>query len=102
VLTDRHWRPFIYWKIDTRHKDLIKHAERALEFLETQSPPPESQEWSPVLRLFHSEAEREKNYKRFPRYFSPKAYFSYSTSVNLVFAVFGLGGIVLAIVLILL
>lgn len=91
---------FIYWKIDIRHKDLIKQAEQALEYLEKNFPLPEGEKPPHVLQLFYSEAEREKSYRRFPKYFSPKAYFSYSTSVNLVFSIFGLGGIILAIVLI--
>jgi hypothetical protein len=90
---------FIYWKVDVRHKDLIKHAEQALEFLEEQFPLPEGEKRPHVLQLFRSETEREKTYRRFPKYFSPRAYFSYSTSVNLVFGVFGLGGVVVAIVL---
>lgn len=91
---------FIYWKVDVRHKDLIKHSEKALEYLEKQFPLPEGERQPHVLQLFYSEAEREKSYRRFPKYFSPKAYFSYSTSVNLVFGIFGLGGIIVAIVLI--
>ena len=90
---------FIYWKVDVRHKLLIKHAEQALEFLERQFPIPEGERQPHVLQLFYSETEREKAYRRFPKYFSPKAYFSYSTSVNLVFGIFGLGGIVVAIIL---
>jgi len=92
---------FIYWKIDVRHKELIKQAERALEYLEKYFPLPEGENQPHVLQLFYSEAERDKSYRRFPKYFSPKAFFSYSTSVNLVFGVFGLGGIIVAIVLIL-
>lgn len=91
---------FIYWKVDTRHKILIKHAEKALEFIEKEFPLPQEEKQPHVLQLFYSEAEREKSYQRFPKYFSPKAYFSYSTSVNLVFAIFGLGGIVAAMVLV--
>ena len=90
---------FIYWKIDIRHKELIKQAEQALEYLEKNFPLPEGEKQPHVLQLFYSETEREKSYRRFPKYFSPKAYFSYSTSVNLVFGIFGLGGIILAIVL---
>ncbi len=91
---------FIYWKIDVRHKELIKQAERALEYLEKNFPLPKEEKQPHVLQLFYSETEREKAYRRFPRYFSPKAYFSYSTSVNLVFGVLGLGGIIAAIVII--
>ncbi|MGD0856362.1 MAG: hypothetical protein ABSA18_11220 [Dehalococcoidia bacterium] len=90
---------FIYWKVDVRHKLLIKYAEQALEFLEKQFPIPEGEKQPHVLQLFYSETEREKAYRRFPKYFSPKAYFSYSTSVNLVFGIFGLGGIVVAVIL---
>ncbi len=90
---------FIYWKVDVRHKHLIKHAEQALEFLERHFPIPEGEKQPQVLQLFYSETQREKAYRRFPKYFSPKAYFSYSTSVNLVFGVFGLGGIIVAVIL---
>jgi hypothetical protein len=91
---------FIYWKVDIRHKSLIKHAEEALVFLEKEFPLPEIENQPHVLQLFYSEAEREKKYRRFPKYFSPKAHFSYSTSVNLVFGTFGLGGIIVATALI--
>lgn len=91
---------FIYWKIDIRHKELVKNAERALEYLEKKFLLPD-EEQPHVLQLFYSEANREKSYRRFPKHFYPNAYFSYSTSVNLVFGVFGLGGMILAIVLIL-
>ncbi len=93
---------FIYWKVDVRHKELIKHAEQALEFLEKKIPFSEGEKQPHVLQLFYSEAERSKSYRRFPKYFSPNAYFSYSTSVNLVFGAFGLGGIIVAIALIIL
>jgi len=88
---------FIYWKVDVRHKDLIKHAEEALEYLEMKLPIPEIEPQSQVLQLFHSEAVRSKSYQRFPKHFRLNAYFSYSTCVNIVFLVFGLVGIVLAI-----
>lgn len=90
---------FIYWKVDIRHKALIKHAEQALEYLEKQFPLPADEKQPHVLQLFYSEAERSKTYRRFPKYFSPKAYFSYSTSVNLVFGILGSSGLVLAIIL---
>lgn len=90
---------FIYWKVDKRHKELINHAERALEYLEKTFPIPEGERQPHVLQLFYSETERSKSYKRFPKHFSPTAYFSYSTSVNLVFWAFGLGGLITAIVL---
>ncbi len=93
---------FIYWKVDIRHKELINHAEQALEYLEKKFTFPEGEKQPHVLQLFYSEAERSKSYKRFPKYFSPNAYFSYSTSVNLVFLVFGLGGVIATIVLLVL
>jgi hypothetical protein len=85
--------------VDVRHKELIKQAEQALEYLEKKFPLPKGEKQPHVLQLFYSETEREKSYRRFPKYFSPKAHFSYSTSVNLVFGIFGLGGIILATVL---
>jgi len=91
---------FIYWKVDIRHKELIGHAEQALEYLERNFPLPVGEKQPHVLQLFYSEAERSKFYKRFPEHFSPNAYFSYSTSVNLVFWAFGLGGVITAIVLV--
>ncbi|PKO03797.1 MAG: hypothetical protein CVU43_01200 [Chloroflexi bacterium HGW-Chloroflexi-5] len=91
---------FIYWKVDIRHKDLIKHAERALEYLEKKFPIPQDETQPHILQLFFSEAERSKTYKRFPKKFSVNAYFSYSTCVNLVFLVFGIGGIIASIILI--
>ena len=91
---------FIYWKVDVRHKALIRRAEQALAYLERYFPLPEGEKQPHVLQLFYSEAAREQSYRRFPKYFSPWAYFSYSTSVSLVFGIFGLCGIALAIFLI--
>jgi hypothetical protein len=90
---------FIYWKVDIRHKELIGHAEQALEYLEKKFPLPEGEMQPHVLQLFYSEAERSKSYRRFPKHFSPNAYFSYSTSVNFVFGAFGFGGLIVAIIL---
>ncbi|HEX7608604.1 MAG TPA: hypothetical protein VF370_04715 [Candidatus Cryosericum sp.] len=90
---------YIYWKVDLRHKALIGNAEQALEFLERSLPLPEAGKQPHVLQLFWSEAERSKSYRRFPKHFSPNAHFGYSTCVHLVFGVFGLGGITIAIVL---
>jgi hypothetical protein len=93
---------FIYWKVDIRHKDLIDHAIEALEYLERKLPIPAGEKQPHVLQLYYSEAERSKDYKRFPKSFSPNAYFSYSTSVNIVFLVFGVGGMITAIALLVL
>jgi hypothetical protein len=90
---------FIYWKVDIRHKDLVSHAERALEFLEKNLDLPEELKQPHVLQLFYSEAERSNTYRRFPHHFSPQAHFSYATCVNMVFVVFGFGGIITAILL---
>jgi hypothetical protein len=91
---------FIYWKVDIRHKELIDHAEQALVYLEKKFPIPEGEKQPHILQLFHSEEERGKTYRRFPKYFSPKAYFTYTASVKLVFGIFGLSGVIIAIVLI--
>lgn len=82
-----------------RHKQLIKYAEEALEYLEKKIPLPTGEQEPHVLQLFYRETERSKSYRRFPKFFSPTAYFSYSTSVNLVFGIFGLCGLTLAIVI---
>lgn len=90
---------FIYWKVDVRHKELIKHAEEALEYLEKKIEIPEGESQPHVIQLFLSESVRSKTYKRFPKTFRFDAYFSYSTCVNIVFLLFGLGGIILSFVL---
>ena len=92
---------FVYWKVDVRHKQIIKHAEAALEHLEEMFPVEDSDRGPHVLKLFLGEKHRSAALKRFPKQFSPRAHFSYSTCVNMVFLVFGASGIVATLTLLL-
>nr|VFK61479.1 MAG: hypothetical protein BECKUNK1418G_GA0071005_101743 [Candidatus Kentron sp. UNK]VFK69105.1 MAG: hypothetical protein BECKUNK1418H_GA0071006_101026 [Candidatus Kentron sp. UNK] len=86
---------FIFWKLDVRNKELIKHGENALKNLETCFEILNHEKEQKVVRLFMDE-ERKTNIKpRFPKALLFSAHMSYSNCFNAVFCVFGVGGCIL-------
>jgi hypothetical protein len=81
---------FIFWKLDQRNRELIKHGESALQSLEKDTmasvPEPAS------VHLFVSEEGKTNAKKRFPKAPLMSAHFSYTNCFNWVFFVFGVGG----------
>lgn len=73
---------FIFWKLDQRNRELIKHAENTLKFIEKSTAKDDDE----ILNLFSTEEENtiRKNETRI--------YCSYSRCFNLVFLAFGVGG----------
>ena len=88
---------FVYWKVDVRHKQIIKHAEAALMFIESESRLPDQDGMPHILKLFQREEHATRTLKRFPRSLSLDAHFSYSICVNLVFIIFGATGVILGV-----
>lgn len=80
---------FVFWKLDVRNRDMIKHAEETLMVLERHFPDTEEGE---SLRLFIREADKTKCKKRFPQTNLWEAHMSYSNCFNSIFAVLGFGG----------
>ncbi len=80
---------FIFWKLDVRNKQLIKHAEDALKYLEGNSGFSEENGSPHVLTLFKHEEFKTNGLKRFPHALLFYSHWSYSTCFNAVFLVFG-------------
>jgi len=83
---------FVFWKIDLRHKGLIKHAEFALKWLENETGLPDIDGQPHPLKIFCREENITSQLTRFPKEVSYRAFFSYSMCVNIIFALFGFGG----------
>ncbi len=82
---------FIFWKLDLRNKQLIGHGERALKYIENEYGIEDESDQPHVLKIFNHEADATKKLKR------NTFFFTYSTCFNLVFLIFGVGGIVVAL-----
>ena len=90
---------FIFWKLETRNRQLVKHAEAALKFIEDQwDLPPQGQEPHPA-RIFWAEEHATNRLPRFPRSSLFRAHLSYARCFNAVFAVFGIGGAIVGVAL---
>jgi hypothetical protein len=87
---------FIFWKLDTRNKQLIKNAEDALKLLEEEYA--KEKDGKPnILRIFTYEEYQTNIIKRRRSFWIWKKYYSYSNCFNLVFLTFGALGILAAI-----
>lgn len=89
---------FVFWKLDKRNKQLIKHGEDAIKLIERRSGLPDQGEEPHRLKLFLHEEYTSAKLKRFPHTWPWLAHFSYSTCFNAVFLVFGAGGLVAGVV----
>jgi len=83
---------FVYWKVDVRHKDLIKNARAALVSCESSWGLPTVENAPHPLCLFTRDAMAKAKTPANPS--AKKPTFTYSTCVGLVFFVFGVGGLV--------
>ena len=97
---------FIFWKLDTRNKQLIKNAEEGLKYLENLSNylngVPTNNNVNSVLRIFSYEEEQTNKMKEKYSFWPWKNFYSYSKCFNTVFMVFGISwfvGTVYAIVI---
>jgi hypothetical protein len=76
----------VFWRLEERTKHLVKNAEEALKYLDSQEGFPDEQEISHVLRLFDHDdyVVRERRW-----------HLSYSKCLTIVFFVFAILGVVL-------
>jgi hypothetical protein len=82
---------FVFWKLDERNRELINNAQRTLKMLERGK----------FVRLF-TEEEKQTNTKKERNYKSMfKKHFSYSDCFRWVFKLFGIGGILIALLILL-
>jgi len=79
---------WIYWRVDIRHKQMIKRAQEALIEIESMMDLPDQDGGPNKLKLFSREKFITSNMPCFPNSLSPKAHCSYSTSINMVFYLF--------------
>jgi hypothetical protein len=54
---------FVFWKLDQRNRELVKHGEAALLFIEARLPAPLAED-APELRIFAHEAETTADARR--------------------------------------
>lgn len=84
---------FVFWKLDLRNKELVRHGEEALKSLETDALPTGETGALHPLAIFLREETATQGRRRGLRAFLVGP-LSYSESFNLVFAVFGVSGLV--------
>ena len=85
---------FIFWKLDVRNKQMIKNAEEALKYLEALTYVPGNINESNVLKIFTYEEEQTNKMKSSKSFWPWRNHYSYSKCFNIVFAVFGILGLI--------
>jgi len=88
---------FVFWKLETRNKQLIKNAEAALKKLDAELEPNMATSEPSVLRLFEYDEhfvglKRENKSVWFWR-----NHWSYSRCFNTIFVLFGILGVLAAV-----
>jgi hypothetical protein len=84
---------FIFWKLDIRNKQLIGHGEAALKLIEQNLTLGHQDDKLQVLKIFTYEESITKHGRR------KFLHFTYSTCFHSVFALFGIGGIIVSLLL---
>ena len=85
---------FIFWKLDSRNKDLIKGAEAAIKYFERNSDIKDANEEPHVTKIFLREEFLTSKRRQKKSIFFWKNYLSYSNCFNIIFIVFGSVGLV--------
>lgn len=85
---------YIFYKLDQRNKQLIKHGENALKFLESQYDFDDDDDYPHKLKIFTCEEHLTKQLKSQKGIYPFGALFTYSTCINSVLVVFGLSGLI--------
>ncbi len=87
---------FIFWKLDSRNKQLIKNAEAALKCLESlpdfSNSIPTNKNVASVLKIFTYEEEQTDKMRKNNSFWPWRNVYSYSKCFNTVFAIFGILG----------
>ena len=84
---------FVFWKLDSRNKDLIKGAEAAIKYFEQNSDLNDDGEEPHVAKIFLREEFLTSKRRRKKSVFFWKNYLSYSNCFNIIFINFGLAGL---------
>lgn len=90
---------FVFWKLDGRNRQLVKHAEAALMFIESQWQLPSSGDAPHPVQIFLAEEYTSNRLPPFGGNSLLKAQLRYSHCFNAVFAPFCVGGFMVGIVL---
>lgn len=85
---------FLFAKLDRRTRDMIKHAEEALKFLDSKHDLPDQDGRAHPLKLFNRDDEHTREAAQWPLV---DGHFSYSRCFRWVFNVFGVTGLAAAI-----
>jgi len=92
---------FIFWKLDSRNKQLIKNVEEALRYLESLPDFSEgiqaNNKVASVLKIFTYEEEQTNKIRKNKSFWPWRNVYSYSNCFNSVFVIFGILGIVGAV-----
>lgn len=88
---------YAFWKWDRRTSDLIKIAEDALKFFESQSDLKGTGEEPHVTRIFEREAYLTARKRKKRSILFWRNYYTYRTCLNLIFFSFALAGVMGAI-----
>ncbi len=84
---------FVFWKLDSRNKDLIKRAEAALRFFESTSPPGDAEDGPHITKVSSREKYDTDQKKKGGGVLGLKRPLSYSDCFNIVLLAFGLLGV---------
>ena len=87
---------FIFWKVDTRNKQLIKGAEDALKFFESTAELEDNNNEPHVAKIFQHEEYVTGKRKEQKSMLPWKKHYSYSNSFNRVFLAFAAIGLISA------
>lgn len=85
---------FVFWKMDTRTRQLIKNAENALKFLDAQHGLPDCEGLPHPLRVFSREEALSQALRLWPL---AGGHFSYARCFRWVFLMFSLAGVAIII-----
>ena len=83
---------YIYWRVDARHRQIVKRAQAALIWAEESLELPAVQNQPHPMMLFAIDRNSKQARTPLRKSFNPFGKLTYSECVNLVFLVFGVGG----------
>ncbi len=88
---------FIFWKLDTRNKQMIKNAEAAIRHLEAESALEDVPEKPHVLKVFTFEEAQSRRLREQNSVWPWKRHYTYSRCFGCVFIVLGFLGLMGAV-----
>lgn len=85
---------FIFWKLDTRTRQLIQNAENALKFIEKEDKIEGKQKTPHILNIFSYEETQTSELKAIRPLWPWMRLFTYRTCFTWIFAIFGVLGLI--------